>query len=83
MNVKEVADQYLEIRGCKIKRTYMNKKQAKEAAKRMNLKTDKGRIRAYSCKFCEGYHIGHIRPTIQDRIETKRIEKVLNSHTVA
>ena len=82
MNVKDIADQYVEIRGCKIKRTYLSKKEAKKAAQRMNLKTDRGRVRAYSCKFCEGYHIGHIRPSKQDKIESKRIEKVLNSHVI-
>jgi len=77
MNREDVTNHYLEVRGCKIKRTYLKKPDAKAAAKRMNLKTNNGRIRAYSCNYCDGYHIGHIRPSYADRVESKRIEKVL------
>ena len=45
----------------------------------MNHKTEKGRLRAYSCDYCENYHIGHIRPSYEDRKEMKRIEKVLKN----
>lgn len=77
MNREAVTNHYLEVRGCKIKRTYLKKQEAKAAAKRMNLKTDAGRLRAYSCNYCDGYHVGHIRPSYEDRKEAKRIEKVL------
>ena len=79
MNREEVTNQYLEIRGCKIKRTYTSKPDAKAAAKRMNRQSDRGRLRAYSCKFCPNYHVGHIRPSYQDRKENQKIEQVLKN----
>ena len=79
MNRESVTNQYLEIRGCKIKRSYQSKPEAKKAAKRMNRVTEQGRIRAYSCDYCELYHIGHIRPSYEDRKEMKRIDKVLKN----
>lgn len=79
MDKEKVTNQYLELRGCKIKRTYMSKGEAKKAAKRMNHVTERGRLRAYSCDYCENYHIGHIRPSYEDRKEMKRIEKVLKN----
>lgn len=79
MDKDEITNRYMELRGCKTKRSYVNKKQAKAAAKRMNYKTDGGRIRAYSCKFCELYHIGHIRPSYEDRKENERIESILKN----
>lgn len=57
----------------------MSKGEAKKAAKRMNHVTERGRLRAYSCDYCENYHIGHIRPSYEDRKEMKRIEKVLKN----
>lgn len=83
MDVKEIADRYLEVRGCKIKRTYLNRKEAKKVATEMNRKTNSGRLRAYSCNYCENYHVGHIRPSHADKVEAKRIEKVLNSNPVS
>lgn len=62
VNTTELAEKYDEIRSCQIKRTHMNRKEAKLAAKRMNLKNkgDSRRVRAYSCRHCPNYHIGHI-----------------------
>lgn len=77
MNREQITNHYLETRGCRIKRTYMKKSDAKAIARKMNIKTQSGRIRAYSCAYCDGYHVGHIRPSFEDRIESKRIEKVL------
>lgn len=82
MTTQDIADRYFEVRGCKIKRVYIDKKEAKKVAVKMNRKTTTGRLRAYSCDYCNGYHVGHIRPSLQDKIEAKRIDKVLKSHTV-
>jgi len=79
MNREQVTNHYLELRGCKIKRTYMSKAEARKAAKRMNLVTERGRLRAYSCRYCEHYHIGHNRPSYEDRKESKRINQVLKN----
>jgi hypothetical protein len=77
MERDEITNRYMEIRGCKIKRSYMSKANAKAIAKKMNRITEYGKLRAYSCKFCEAYHVGHIRPSYEDRKETKRIDNVL------
>lgn len=79
MDRDKLTRHYLEVRGCKSKRTYMNRKDAKEVAKVMNRKNGEGRIRVYCCEFCGHYHIGHIRPSYQDRMETKRIANVLRN----
>jgi hypothetical protein len=79
MNREEVTNHYLEVRGCKIKRTYINKKEAKAAAKRMTRQSERGRLRAYSCNYCPNYHVGHIRPSYEDRKENKRIDTFLKN----
>ena len=53
---------------------YLSKKKAKQVATEMTRKSDRGRLRAYSCSFCEGYHVGHIRPNYEDRKEAERID---------
>lgn len=77
MTTEEITRHYKEVRSCKFKRTYHKKTIAKAAARRMNLKTESGRIRAYPCSYCSNYHIGHIKPSYADKIEAERIEKVL------
>lgn len=79
MNREDITNQYLELRGCKIKRTYLTKSEAKAAAKMMSRHSDRGRLRAYSCKYCPDYHIGHNKPSHQDRLENQRIERVLKN----
>lgn len=80
MNREEVTNRYLEIRGCKIKRTYMDKKKAKEVAKKMSRGSSEGRLRAYSCHYCEGYHVGHIRiPSPERKQEQRNLEMLKNS----
>ena len=61
-----------EIRGCKIKRYYTNRTKARKVAKQMNMRNKGGRIRAYKCFYCPGYHIGHISPSKRDVIEQQR-----------
>lgn len=79
MDREEVTNQYLEIRGCKIKRTYSSRKDAKQSAKIMNRNSINGRLRAYSCKYCGNYHIGHIRLSREDKLKDKRINKILKN----
>lgn len=79
MNREQVTQQYMEIRGCKIKRSYQDRSTAKTVAKKMNRQTSGGRIRAYSCNFCDNYHVGHIRPSYEDRKQNEHIAKVLKN----
>ena len=80
MNREQITNQYLEIRGCKIKRSYTDKKKAKEVAKRMSRQSNDGRLRAYSCRYCECYHVGHIRiPTPERKQEQRNLEMLKNS----
>jgi len=50
---------YREIRACKIKAHFVSRPNAKKEAKRMSQTKRNGRIRAYKCKYCPDYHIGH------------------------
>lgn len=62
MTTREIADKYIEIRGCRNKRSYKTRKDAKAVAKLMNRRPETvGYIRAYTCQFCDNYHIGHIK----------------------
>ena len=79
MNRETATNTYLELRGCKNKRVYMSKAEAKKAAKKMNHVTEHGRLRAYSCTYCDHYHIGHIRLSYEDRKELKRIDGILKN----
>lgn len=56
--IKEL-EQYKETRGCKIKTIFYDRTSAKKEAKRMTQTKRNGRIRAYKCKYCPHYHIGH------------------------
>lgn len=56
---KAILDKYIETRSCKIKVRYMTRAIAKAKARRMSLISKAGRLRAYKCKYCEAYHIGH------------------------
>ena len=52
----------LRVRACGPKRYYVNRKIAKRAAAKIRVKdvySEKGRITAYRCTACDGYHIGH------------------------
>lgn len=79
MNREQITNQYLELRGCKIKRGYTKKSDARVIAKRMNRKSEGGRLRAYSCNYCTQYHVGHIRPSYEDRKQNEHIENVLKN----
>lgn len=79
MTPKEVTDRYLEIRGCKIKRSYRNRAQAKAVAKEMNRKSETGRLRAYSCHYCNSYHVGHVRIPKKEQIQERRNLKLLKN----
>jgi hypothetical protein len=52
-------ESYLETRACKIKMNFISRELAKKEAKRMTQVKRNGRIRAYKCKYCPLYHIGH------------------------
>lgn len=58
-NQKVLLDNYLETRSCKIKAIFSTRAEAKKEATRMTLTKRNGRIRAYKCKYCPDYHIGH------------------------
>lgn len=58
-----VTKRYLETRGCKIKVLYLDKKLAKEQARKLTKKLRTGRLKAYKCNFCDWYHIGHATRT--------------------
>jgi len=81
MDKDAVTRHYFEVRGCKIKRTYTKRKEAKEAARTMNRINDSGRVRVYSCEFCGHYHIGHMRIPYEDRKENERIANILKNAT--
>lgn len=80
MDVTNAAKEYFKTRGCRIKRTYSSRSEAKVAAKRMNrIANDGGRIRAYSCVYCELYHIGHIKLSNDDKRQEDRIRMMLKN----
>lgn len=81
MDKDAVTRHYFEVRGCKIKRTYASRKDAKEVARVMNRSSDSGRVRVYSCEFCNNYHIGHMRVSYEDRKENERIAGILKNAT--
>lgn len=81
MDKDAVTRHYFEVRGCKIKRTYTKRKDAKEVARVMNRLNDSGRVRVYSCEFCNNYHVGHIWPSYEDRKENERIDSILKNAT--
>ena len=58
-NQKVLLDRYLETRACKIKARFLSRQEAKKEASRMTKVKRNGRIRAYKCKYCPDYHIGH------------------------
>lgn len=65
---EELLNQYLQTRACKIKVIFTDRATAKKEAKRMSQEKRNGRIRAYKCKYCPNYHIGHNKfaPTKKD-----------------
>jgi len=56
---RQTTERYLKTRACKIKVQYKTRKIAKAKAKERSLIYKNGRIRAYKCKYCPYYHIGH------------------------
>jgi hypothetical protein len=55
---------------CTRKRRYDTKRQARTNAKLMHKKY-LGRYKAYKCKHCNGWHVGHNRPE-NTRVKTRR-----------
>lgn len=58
-NQQVLLEQYLETRACKVKVSFRSRPEAKKEATRMTQVKRNGRIRAYKCKYCTEYHIGH------------------------
>lgn len=56
---KELLGIYLESRSCRIKATFASRAAAKKEAARLTKVKRNGRISAYKCKYCAGYHTGH------------------------
>ena len=79
MNREEVTEQYFDLRSCKNKRTYLKKSEAKAAARIMKHKSDRGRLRAYSCRYCPHYHIGHNRLAYEDRVKHEQYQNILKN----
>jgi len=56
---KEITETYYKSRGCLQKRRWVLRSEAKKEAKRASLRYKSGRISAYRCYYCSGFHIGH------------------------
>lgn len=60
---KATNERYLMTRSCKIKQFYLTRAEAKRAARLSTKKFRNGRISAYKCEYCRGFHTGHDRRT--------------------
>lgn len=56
---RNVLESYRRTRACKIKVSFLTRTDAKKNAKKMTRKSETGRVRAYKCRYCDYYHIGH------------------------
>ena len=49
------------VRGCTSKRVYDTRQDARRVAKAMTRRHHE-HLRAYACRYCRSYHVGHIVP---------------------
>lgn len=73
------SEKYFIIRSCKIKRKYENEVEANRGIDKIveknSFKHKKGFVlNSYQCKYCEKWHIGHIKIS---RINRKKMEDII------
>lgn len=78
MTTDSLVQEYYKTRGCKIKKMFTTRKQARKIAKIANTRYEK-RVRAYKCLYGEHYHIGHPRPPYKEKQAEYKARQMLKN----